>query len=193
MEETGIALSKILRDPNGEHRCDFIIALTHSRWVSTHICASRPQPKKSILSLPNVRSHSSPKTDVLTRFIGYPTCQRPVCTISFCPRRNTHYFRARCRPCSWRAWSHLLCWTRCHSLGEFQCKRTYSWGRIRQRRCACREKWHRFPWPQWNQSYTELDSGGKFEVKSHQSNYGYLVRSLQFWIWLMLYQANVMS
>lgn len=40
MKETGIALSKILRDRNGEHRCDFIIALTHSRWAShPYICS----------------------------------------------------------------------------------------------------------------------------------------------------------
>ncbi|KAJ7582554.1 Metallo-dependent phosphatase-like protein [Mycena floridula] len=31
MKETGLDLSQRLRDPNGEHRCDFIIALTHSR------------------------------------------------------------------------------------------------------------------------------------------------------------------
>ncbi|KAF9472767.1 flagellar associated protein [Pholiota conissans] len=31
MKETGIKLSKLLRDSNGEHRCDIIIALTHSR------------------------------------------------------------------------------------------------------------------------------------------------------------------
>lgn len=33
MQETGLALSKILRDPKGEHRCDLIIALTHSRYA----------------------------------------------------------------------------------------------------------------------------------------------------------------
>lgn len=32
MQETGLALSKLLRDPNGEHRCDLVIALTHSRY-----------------------------------------------------------------------------------------------------------------------------------------------------------------
>ncbi|KDR81434.1 hypothetical protein GALMADRAFT_239326 [Galerina marginata CBS 339.88] len=31
MKETGLELSRILRDPNGEHRCDLVIALTHSR------------------------------------------------------------------------------------------------------------------------------------------------------------------
>ncbi|KAH9484179.1 Trifunctional nucleotide phosphoesterase protein YfkN [Psilocybe cubensis] len=31
MKETALALSKKLRDPQGEHRCDIIIALTHSR------------------------------------------------------------------------------------------------------------------------------------------------------------------
>jgi hypothetical protein len=34
MKETGIKLSKVLRDPNGEHRCDIIIALTHARYVT---------------------------------------------------------------------------------------------------------------------------------------------------------------
>ena len=31
MEEVGIELSKRLRDPEGEFKCDIIIALTHSR------------------------------------------------------------------------------------------------------------------------------------------------------------------
>lgn len=31
MAETGRELSKLLRDPTGEHRCDVIIALTHAR------------------------------------------------------------------------------------------------------------------------------------------------------------------
>src|ERR1700722_20398580 len=31
MTEVGMRLSQILRDPQGEHRCDIIIALTHSR------------------------------------------------------------------------------------------------------------------------------------------------------------------
>ena len=31
MKETALELSKELRDPNGEHRVDIIIALTHSR------------------------------------------------------------------------------------------------------------------------------------------------------------------
>lgn len=31
MAETGQDLSKQLRDPNGEHKCDIIIALTHAR------------------------------------------------------------------------------------------------------------------------------------------------------------------
>ncbi|KAF8969879.1 Metallo-dependent phosphatase [Flammula alnicola] len=31
MKDTGLALSKLLRDPDGEHRCDLVIALTHSR------------------------------------------------------------------------------------------------------------------------------------------------------------------
>lgn len=31
MKETALELSKRLRDPHGEHRCDIIIALTHSR------------------------------------------------------------------------------------------------------------------------------------------------------------------
>jgi hypothetical protein len=34
MKESGLQLSKLLRDPNGEYRCDIIIALTHSRFVS---------------------------------------------------------------------------------------------------------------------------------------------------------------
>lgn len=33
MVEVGLSLSEKLRDPNGEHRCDIVIALTHSRWV----------------------------------------------------------------------------------------------------------------------------------------------------------------
>ena len=31
MKEIGLELSMRLRDPEGEYRCDFIIALTHSR------------------------------------------------------------------------------------------------------------------------------------------------------------------
>ena len=31
MKEIGLKLSKLLRDPDGEYRCDFIIALTHCR------------------------------------------------------------------------------------------------------------------------------------------------------------------
>lgn len=31
MRDTGIALSQELRDPNGEHKCDIVIALTHAR------------------------------------------------------------------------------------------------------------------------------------------------------------------
>jgi hypothetical protein len=31
MTDVGIDLSKRLRDPEGEHRCDLVIALTHSR------------------------------------------------------------------------------------------------------------------------------------------------------------------
>jgi hypothetical protein len=33
MKETGLELSVRLRDPNGEYRCDFIVALTHCRYV----------------------------------------------------------------------------------------------------------------------------------------------------------------
>ena len=32
MAETGKELSKILRDPKGEYRCEIIIALTHARY-----------------------------------------------------------------------------------------------------------------------------------------------------------------
>lgn len=31
MKETGLSLSELLRDPQGDHRCDLVIALTHSR------------------------------------------------------------------------------------------------------------------------------------------------------------------
>jgi 5'-nucleotidase len=31
MRDTGVALSQELRDPNGEHKCDIVIALTHAR------------------------------------------------------------------------------------------------------------------------------------------------------------------
>ena len=31
MKETGLELSMRLRDPDGEYRCDFIVALTHCR------------------------------------------------------------------------------------------------------------------------------------------------------------------
>lgn len=33
MTEVGMELSKRLRDPNGEHRCDIVLALTHARLV----------------------------------------------------------------------------------------------------------------------------------------------------------------
>lgn len=31
MRETGLELSSLLRDPDGEYKCDLVIALTHSR------------------------------------------------------------------------------------------------------------------------------------------------------------------
>lgn len=36
MKEIGLDLSKRLRDPDGEYKCDLIIALTHSRLVLFH-------------------------------------------------------------------------------------------------------------------------------------------------------------
>ncbi len=33
MKKVGISLSQRLRDPDGEYKCDIIIALTHSRYV----------------------------------------------------------------------------------------------------------------------------------------------------------------
>ncbi len=33
MAEVGFDLSQRLRDPNGEHKCDIVIALTHARYV----------------------------------------------------------------------------------------------------------------------------------------------------------------
>ncbi len=35
MSEVAVDLSKRLRDPEGEHKCDIIIALTHARLVIT--------------------------------------------------------------------------------------------------------------------------------------------------------------
>ncbi len=35
MAEVAVDLSKRLRDPEGEHKCDIIIALTHARLVIT--------------------------------------------------------------------------------------------------------------------------------------------------------------
>lgn len=34
MVEVGMDLSRRLRDPNGEYKCDVVIALTHARYVS---------------------------------------------------------------------------------------------------------------------------------------------------------------
>ena len=34
MTQIGIDLSKRLRDPKGEHKCDLVIALTHARFVT---------------------------------------------------------------------------------------------------------------------------------------------------------------
>lgn len=39
MVKVGIDLSSRLRDPNGEYRCDFIIALTHCRYYP--FCAEK--------------------------------------------------------------------------------------------------------------------------------------------------------
>ncbi|KAL0567578.1 hypothetical protein V5O48_014416 [Marasmius crinis-equi] len=39
MKETGLQLSKVLRDPEGEHQCDVIIALTHCRLPNDIILA----------------------------------------------------------------------------------------------------------------------------------------------------------
>ncbi|KAF9532356.1 Metallo-dependent phosphatase-like protein [Crepidotus variabilis] len=39
MKDTGLRLSKELRDPNGQHKCDLIIALTHSRVPNDIILA----------------------------------------------------------------------------------------------------------------------------------------------------------
>lgn len=35
MAEVAIDLSKRLRDPEGEHKCDIIIALTHARYAES--------------------------------------------------------------------------------------------------------------------------------------------------------------
>jgi hypothetical protein len=37
MKESGLQLSRLLRDPSGEYRCDIIIALTHCRFVDCRI------------------------------------------------------------------------------------------------------------------------------------------------------------
>ncbi|KAF9001947.1 Metallo-dependent phosphatase-like protein [Cyathus striatus] len=44
MKETGIDLSKRLRDPEGEYKCDLIIALTHCRLISTSSDYARYNP-----------------------------------------------------------------------------------------------------------------------------------------------------
>lgn len=53
MTEAGIDLSERLRDPQGEYRCDLIIALTHSRLVlyfARHtIAALKSHPLKEYL------------------------------------------------------------------------------------------------------------------------------------------------
>ena len=36
MTEVTMELSKKLRDPSGEHKCDIIIALTHARFETHH-------------------------------------------------------------------------------------------------------------------------------------------------------------
>ena len=40
MSETGKRLSAKLRDPQGEYKCDFVIALTHSRYVRIFLAAT---------------------------------------------------------------------------------------------------------------------------------------------------------
>lgn len=54
MAETGLELSKLLRDPDGKYRCDIILALTHCRFVNL---PKQTCPFAHNLSrLPNVRS-----------------------------------------------------------------------------------------------------------------------------------------
>lgn len=38
MAQVGLDLSQRLRNPNGEHQCDLIIALTHARFVTYTVC-----------------------------------------------------------------------------------------------------------------------------------------------------------
>ena len=33
MKDTALELSKLLRDPDGEYKCDLIVALTHARYA----------------------------------------------------------------------------------------------------------------------------------------------------------------
>ncbi|KAI0031814.1 Metallo-dependent phosphatase [Vararia minispora EC-137] len=53
MADTGIELSKLLRDPQGDHRCDIVIALTHARCVDIKLA-------KALLALtPAAQKHKN--------------------------------------------------------------------------------------------------------------------------------------
>ncbi|KAI0822600.1 Metallo-dependent phosphatase [Trametes gibbosa] len=58
MANVAIDLSKRLRDPEGEHKCDIIIALTHARWLQDIRLA------KSINALSPLAQESTPIDDV---------------------------------------------------------------------------------------------------------------------------------
>ena len=57
MDDVGVDLSKTLRDPSGDHKCDIVVALTHSRSVQS------PASLYLLLTphyrVPNVRSFPS--------------------------------------------------------------------------------------------------------------------------------------
>ena len=56
MFETGIDLSRRLRDPQGNYRCDLIIALTHSRSVNASSVCCRTEDLATAFRMPNVSS-----------------------------------------------------------------------------------------------------------------------------------------
>jgi len=44
MKEVALELSRLLRDPDGEYKCDLIIALTHARCAQTTFVWEPPSP-----------------------------------------------------------------------------------------------------------------------------------------------------
>ena len=56
MKESALELSRLLRDPDGEYKCDLVIALTHARYASKQEPPLLYLTSLLFFSVPNVRA-----------------------------------------------------------------------------------------------------------------------------------------